>query len=181
MQGYILWGVNASGGQDSQKLVETSWEQREQHVLGRGASLSVWDNKRVWETVELFVQINHKNGSKSHFCLFLFATTCLFKSGAPTLPSHMKFVSNYYNPRLSPELWSYRKVLVAQLCPTLCDPMDYSPLAPLSILQARILEWVAIPYSRRSSPPRVRSCISCIAGRFFTIGAKDLEDASLYM
>ena len=45
------------------------------------------------------------------------------------------------------------KVLVAQLCLTFCDPMDCSP--PVSsvhgVLQARILEWVAIPFSRGSS------------------------------
>ena len=43
-------------------------------------------------------------------------------------------------------------VLVAQLCPTLCDPMDYSlPGSSVhGILQARILEWVAIPFSRES-------------------------------
>ena len=45
------------------------------------------------------------------------------------------------------------KVLVTQLCPTLCDPMDCSPPGYFihGILQARILEWVAIPFSRRSS------------------------------
>ena len=45
---------------------------------------------------------------------------------------------------------SLRKMLAAQLCPTLFDPMDYSP-AGYSVhgtLQARILEWVAIPFSR---------------------------------
>ena len=58
-------------------------------------------------------------------------------------------------------------------CPTLCDPMGCSP--PFSsvcgILQARILEWVAISSSRGSSEPWDRtcvSCVSCIAGRFFT-------------
>ena len=41
-------------------------------------------------------------------------------------------------------------VLVAQLCPTLCDPMDCSPPGSSvhGILQARILEWVAVPFSR---------------------------------
>ena len=41
------------------------------------------------------------------------------------------------------------KVKVAQLSPTLCDPMDYSPLGSsvYGILQARMLEWVAIPFS----------------------------------
>ena len=54
---------------------------------------------------------------------------------------------------------------VAQLCSTLCDPMDY---AVHGILQARILQWVAVPISRGSSQPRVRTHVSCIAGRFFT-------------
>ena len=47
-------------------------------------------------------------------------------------------------------------VLVAQLCPTLCDPMDYSPSGSSvhRIFQVTALEWVAIPFSRRSSRPR---------------------------
>ena len=46
-------------------------------------------------------------------------------------------------------------VLVAQPSLTLCDPMDYSPLVSVrGILQARILEWVAIPFFRGSSQPR---------------------------
>ena len=52
---------------------------------------------------------------------------------------------------------------VTQSCPTLFDPMDYS--SPSSSVQARILEWGAISYSRGSSPPRDRihfSCVSCI-------------------
>ena len=57
------------------------------------------------------------------------------------------------------------KVKVAQLYPTLCDPMDYTVQG---ILQARILEWVAIPCSRESSQPRHRTQVSCIAGGFFT-------------
>ena len=42
-----------------------------------------------------------------------------------------------------------------QSCPTLCDPMDCSPpgFSVHGILQARILEWVAMPYSRASSQP----------------------------
>ena len=51
------------------------------------------------------------------------------------------------------------EVLVAQLCQTLCDPMDYSLLGSsvLGILQARILEWVAILFSRGSSQSRDRT------------------------
>ena len=65
------------------------------------------------------------------------------------------------------------KVLVAQSCLTLCNPMDCSPpdFSVHGILQARILEWVAIPFSRESSRLRDRSQVSCIAGRFFTIWA----------
>ena len=60
--------------------------------------------------------------------------------------------------------------LVSQSCPTLCDPMDCSPpgSSVQGILQARILEWVAMPSSRRSSQPRDQTQVSCNAGRFFT-------------
>ena len=57
------------------------------------------------------------------------------------------------------------KVKVAQLCPTICNPMDYTVHG---ILQARILEWVAFPFSRGSSQPRDQTQVSHIAGRFFT-------------
>ena len=61
-------------------------------------------------------------------------------------------------------------VKVAQLCLTLCNPMDCSlPSSSVhGILQARILEWLAIPFSRGSSQPRDRTQVSHIAGGFFT-------------
>ena len=44
---------------------------------------------------------------------------------------------------------------ISKSCPTLCNPLDCSPPGPShGILQARILEWVAIPFCRGSSPPR---------------------------
>ena len=60
-----------------------------------------------------------------------------------------------------------------QLCPTLCDPRDGSPPgSPVPrILQARILEWIAIPFSRGSSQPRNQTQISCIASKFFNVWA----------
>ena len=63
------------------------------------------------------------------------------------------------------------KVLVTDSCPTLCQPMDCSPLGSSvhGILQARILEWVAISFSRGSSWPRDPIWVSCTSGRFFTI------------
>ena len=65
------------------------------------------------------------------------------------------------------------KVLVSQLCPTLCNPIDCSPAGSLvhGIYQARILEPVAIPFSMVSSWPRNRTWVLCIAGRFFIIWA----------
>ena len=64
-------------------------------------------------------------------------------------------------------------VLVAQSCLTLCNPMDHSLPGPSvhGILQARMLEWVAISFSRRSSWPRDRTWVSYIAGKFLTIWA----------
>ena len=47
------------------------------------------------------------------------------------------------------------------------------------ILQARILEWVAIPFSSGSSQPRDGTCVSCIAGRFFTVWATSEAHSSL--
>ena len=53
--------------------------------------------------------------------------------------------------------------LVAQSCPSLCDPVDCSPPGSSihGILQAGMLEWVVVPFSRRSSRPRDRTHVSC--------------------
>ena len=63
------------------------------------------------------------------------------------------------------------KALVTQSYPNLCNPMDCSsPGSSIhGILQARILEWFAISFSRGSSRPRYQTWVSCIPGRFFTI------------
>ena len=62
---------------------------------------------------------------------------------------------------------------VVQSCLTLCDPVDYSPPGSSvhGILQARILEWVAISFSRGSSWPRDQTQVSRIAGRRFNLWA----------
>ena len=54
---------------------------------------------------------------------------------------------------------------VTQSCLTLCNPLDCSPpdSSVHAIPKARILEWVAVSYSRGSSPPRDQTCISCIS------------------
>ena len=60
--------------------------------------------------------------------------------------------------------------LVAKSCPTLCNPMDYRPLGSFvyEIFWTRIQEWVAISFSKGSSPCRGWTWVSCIAGGFFT-------------
>ena len=69
------------------------------------------------------------------------------------------------------QIFKHLLVLVAQSCPTLCNPMVCRPPSVYGILQARMLEWVAIPFSRGFSQPRDQTQVSCIAGRFFTIWA----------
>ena len=63
--------------------------------------------------------------------------------------------------------------LVSQSCLTLCDPMVCSlPGSSVhGMLPARILDWVAYPFSRGSSQPKDQTGVSCIAGRFFTCWA----------
>ena len=65
-----------------------------------------------------------------------------------------------------------KKELVTHSCLTLCSPMDCTPPGSSvhGILQARILEWVAIPSSRGSSQPRdqTQGSSPALAGRFFT-------------
>ena len=68
----------------------------------------------------------------------------------------------FVNLKWSEVKWS--EVIVSQSCLTLCDPMDLVH----GILQARIPEWVAFPFSRGSSQPRNRTQASHIAGRFLT-------------
>ena len=71
--------------------------------------------------------------------------------------------------------WS--EVKVAQSCPTLCGPMDYTVHG---ILQARILEWVAFPFSRGSPQPRDWTQVSHIVGGFFTSwAAREANDRDI--
>ena len=64
-----------------------------------------------------------------------------------------------------------RESEVTQSCPTLCDPMDYSlpGFSVHGIFQARVLEWVAIAFSRGSSQPRDQTQVSRFGGRHVTI------------
>ena len=74
---------------------------------------------------------------------------------------HCRLILYHLSHQGSPKV----KEKVTQLCLTLCDPMDY---IVHGIFQARIVEWVAVPFSRTSSQPRYQTHVSSIAGRFFT-------------
>ena len=65
------------------------------------------------------------------------------------------------------QLWIY----IENIIKTLCDPMDcHLPGSPVhGILQTKIVEWIAYPFSRASSQCRDRTQVSCIAGGFFTV------------
>ena len=74
--------------------------------------------------------------------------------------------STKHNPSIQSKKWSE----VPQSCPTLCDRWTSPPISSVhGSLQARILEWVAISFSRESSQPRDRTQVSHIAGRRFNL------------
>ena len=97
--------------------------------------------------------------TKHHPCHFQGPHTCSQKSPEERL----LFASTF---RASHEGHSLKvKVKVTQLCPTLCDPVDYTVHG---IIQVRILEWVTFLFSRGSSQLRDQTQVTRIAGRFFT-------------
>ena len=96
---------------------------------------------------------------------FIAALSIIAKTGKqPNCPSTGEWTKKIWCT------YTHIYVKVAQLCLTLCDPIDCSlPGSSVhGILQTRILEWVAVPVSRGTSWPRNRTSISCIAGGFFT-------------
>ena len=98
-------------------------------------------------------------------CFLIFPLTVLVV-GWPAislLRAVLALAMKYLHPEKSLQ-WIV-SVKASQLCWILCDPIDYRVHG---ILQARILEWVAIPFSRGSSQPRDWTQVSCTAGRYFT-------------
>ena len=131
----------------------------------------------------VFVQGNHLHRSKMSFFLGLSGVLCygtfyillLWVAYSPRVT-----ISTVYKPTVllkvgascSPlktnkeaRLVERRVYVHAELCTSLCDPMDCSPSSSSvhGISQARILEWVAIPFSRGSSRPRDQTHISCVS------------------
>ena len=149
--------------------------------------IAIW-GAFIWVLIQLNLSKTSEHGG-----LFL-TTTCLFNS-AIALKSNSR--PSWWNRNLqkgragcysfktsSPEtchslscpgvlwkivfMWHTQLSSETESCSTLLilwDPMDHRVHG---ILQARILEWVAVPFSRGSFQPRDQTQVSCIAGRFFT-------------
>ena len=98
-------------------------------------------------------------------------STSLENSVLATGKKKVSFLSNPKEGQCQRMFKVLVKVLVFQLCPPLCNPMDcsLSGFFVHEILQARILEWAAMPFSRRSSQSRDQTHVTCIAGGFFTV------------
>ena len=111
----------------------------------------------------------HKNtGVGCHSCLQGIFPTQGLNLGLLHCRQVLYHLSHQGNPRVGESISCL--VVSGLLCPTLCDPMDYSPLGSSvhGIFQVRILEWVAIFSSMRPSPHRDWKWVSCIAGELFT-------------
>ena len=103
-------------------------------------------------------------------CLFVMLYPGIFRYKREDLGGMGLFHLDWNQKSMISFWWS--EVLVTQSCLILCHPMYCSPpgFSVLGILQARILEWAAIPFPRGSSQPRDQTKVSCIAGGFFTVG-----------
>ena len=168
------------------RLFATPW------TAARQASLSFTISWRWlrFMSIDLVMPSNHLNLCPLLFLPSIFPSIRVF-SNELTLcikwPKYWSFSSSPSNEYSG--LISFRTdrfdllVKVAQLCPTLCDPMDY-PVC--GILQARILEWVAFPFSRGSSQPWDRTLLTsnsskgqcmCVSAPFLCVTDKKNQRA----
>ena len=99
----------------------------------------------------------------------------------------MNLITDFFSPIFFSITLIKVKVLVVQSCPTLCDPMACNPPGSSvhEILQAGILEWVAMPFSRGSSRPRDQtrvSYVSCTGGQvLYHLGIKARNVGLLFL
>ena len=133
---------------------------------GKGGDRSVltWDHMCacVWmEKEDLWTScmLTRQSLFRLGFAIYLFGGS-LFDTAKKYFTANILFFKKINLLKLTGS-----EVKVTQSCPALWDPMDYTVHGTL---QARILEWVAVPYSRESSQPRDRTQVSHTAGRFFT-------------
>ena len=111
-----------------------------------------------------------QNEHQSCLSLLFFKSCNRFSFFFPIMTSYYK---NFFGSHVVEAFTLPYLKLLTQSCPTLCYPMDCSPPGSSvhRILQARILEWVAISFSRGSSRPRDQTQVSHIAGRCFNFWA----------
>ena len=117
-----------------------------------------------------YLQVQGESGSRSCRGPGVAATLLLRLRGVPCARSQG---CTHGAETQSPNLTVVAVVLLAQSCPTLCGTDCSLPgFSAHGILQARILEWTAIPFSKGSFQPRnPTQLVSCTASRFFTIWA----------
>ena len=139
--------------------------------------IKVWCCLFTQSRLTLCEQDCHLPWSLAH-CRASYRNSCRNPGFAPCLPHSLLGTSSPYlleaevqRPVTLPFLHSCHLLLVPQSCLPLCDPMDCSPPGSSvhGTLQARKLEWVAISLCRGSFQPRDRTCVSSLAGGFFTI------------
>ena len=119
-----------------------------------------WESRSFPSSQHPRVQVNHSTSQAAPPQV----EGLLWSSGTAKAQLHPRWGGAWADRPLSSKR-GLSEVKVAQSCPTLCDPKDYTVHG---ILQARILQWVAVPFSRGSSQPRDWTQVSRIAGGFFT-------------
>ena len=134
------------------------------------STVSQWEKERMWKTVSWRFCLTRPQPDILHFISIHILLTRKQSYGSWWLGKRAK--------KSKKSVWRAANslpvlCLAAQVCSTLCDCMDYSlsGSSDHGILQTRILEWIAIPFSRRSSQSRDQTQVSHIAGGLFTVWA----------
>ena len=148
------------------RVQSLGWEDPLEKEMAIHSSTITWKIPWTKEPGRLQSMRSQRVGHDWVTSLSLFTLISLWPCLSLGLEWKLTFSSHWY--------FNYAKSL--QSCPTLCDVMDCSlpGSSVYGILQARILEWVAMPFSRGSSQPRYRTSSLMpppLAGRFFTTSA----------
>ena len=106
------------------------------------------------------LRVHTHTHTRTHMCIYTHIHTCL-----------CMYIYTHMHTHVSIYVCTQTLPICAQACPTLCDPVDCSlpGCSVHGILQAIILEWLAVSFSRVSSQLRDGTQVSCIAGIFFTV------------
>ena len=126
----------------------------------------VWKGKRREETSEKSLHPHQHRAGSGQLLLSLTWAPCSLTSLKLLYQHH-----HHHHPFLHPQFCSVQPLSRVRLFATPMDCYSPSDSSVHGILQARILKWIAILFSRRSSRPRDQTLVSCIACRFFTTWA----------